>query len=195
DEAAHEDEAAHDHDHGPEDPHFFTDPARMADAVDGLATCVAEAAGLDSGEADSLEESALAYESRLDELDSEVEEILAPVTPENRVLVTDHEVFSYFADRYGFEVAGTIIPSTSSQSEPDARALADLADLLRDKEVSAVFTDSTSSPELSEALAGEVDGVSVVALHTESLSPDGADTYEEMVRSNASKIADALGGG
>ena len=110
------------------------------------------------------------------------------------VLVTNHEVFGYFADRYGFEVAATVIPSGSTMDGTSAGELADLADLLIDEGVSVVFSDTSASDQLAQTLADEVGSVAVVALFTESLGDadsDGA-SYIDMVRSNAERIAAAL---
>ena len=54
------------------------------------------------------------YVAELEALDAEIEATLAAVPPERRVLVTNHEVFGYFADRYDFEVVGAVIPSLTT---------------------------------------------------------------------------------
>ncbi len=110
------------------------------------------------------------------------------------MLVTNHEVFGYFADRYGFEVLGTVIPSLSTLSEPSAQELADLADAVAAAGVPAVFAEASSPTALAEALAAEGTDVAVVELFSESLAGpgSGAATYVEMVRTNAQRIAAAL---
>ncbi len=191
-EAAHRDEEDHseeeDHsDHEGDDPHFFTDPARMAVAADGLADCIVEA--IPSVDTDASD----AYIDELLALDSEVEERLAEIPPDRRVLITNHEVFGYFADRYGFEVAGAIIPGGSTLSAANPGQLADLAALIEAEEVHAIFVDTSSSSQLAEVLAAEVGDVAVVGLFSESLGSDGGETYVEMVRTNAERIAKGLG--
>jgi zinc/manganese transport system substrate-binding protein len=171
------------------DPHFFTDPARMAIAAEGLTDCIVGAVpGLDT---DEVRSSADAYVAQVEELDSAVEATLAAIPEENRVLITNHEVFGYFADRYGFEVAGAILP-LSTQAEADAAELAELVDLIEAEGVPAVFGDTSAPDELAEALAAEVGDVEVVALFSESLGPDGGESYIEMVTTNAQRITDAL---
>lgn len=178
-----------DDEHSGVDPHFFSDPARMAVAAEGLTDCIV--AAVPALDTEDVRTTAEEYIAELEELDAEVESALASVPEERRVLVTNHEVFGYFADRYGFEVAGAILP-TSTQSEADAAALAELAELIQAEGVAAVFADTSAPNQLADALAAEAGEVQVVELFSESLGPDGGETYVEMVRTNAQRIADAL---
>ena len=102
-----------------DDPHLFTDPVRMQQAATFIAAELADAVpALDT--AAVQERQVAAYAADLDALDAEVEELLAVVPAEDRLLVTNHEVFGYFADRYDFEVIGAIIPGGSTLAEPSA---------------------------------------------------------------------------
>ncbi|MEM9711674.1 MAG: zinc ABC transporter substrate-binding protein [Actinomycetota bacterium] len=197
----HSDEEGHDHgdDHGDDhghshdgdDPHFFTDPVRMADAVDGIATFLADVEGIDQV---ALDTAVAAYLAELEALDAEVTELVDGIPDESRVLITNHEVFAYFADQYGFEVVGTIIPSGSTADGASAGELAELAEVIEDEGVPAIFSDTSASDELAQTLADEVGDVAVVELYTESLGEEGSDgaTYLDMVRTNAERIAAAL---
>ena len=181
-----------DHDPEGQDPHFFTDPARMAASVDAMAGFLVD--NLDGIDAEVLRSSADDYIAALEALDADVEATLAAVPPEQRVLVTGHGVFGYFADRYGFDVVGTVIPSGSTTDGASAGALADLAELIEDEGAPAIFADASSSRELSDTLADEVGGITVVELFSESLGEPGSGgaTYLDMIRTNAERIADAL---
>ena len=175
------------------DPHFFTDPSRMADAVNGIVAFLdAEVDGLDS---EALNAAGDEYLAELADLDAEVEQLLAVIPEEQRTLLTNHEVFGYFADRYGFEVVGAVLPGGSTVESASAGELADLAELIEAEGVSAIFADTSSSSALADTLAAEVGEVAVVELYSESLGEvdsDGA-TYVEMIRTNANRIAGALG--
>lgn len=182
-----------DGDHGGVDPHFFGDPVRMAAAVDGMVEFfVAEVDGLD---VDALERSATEYLDALSEVDAEVSQLVDALDPAARVLVTNHEVFGYFADRYGFEVVGAVVPGGSTVEAASAADLAELAEIVRAKGVRAIFADTSSSDDLVDALASEVGDVEVVELYSESLGEPGSDgaTYLEMVLTNAKRITTALG--
>lgn len=188
-----EHDSAHDdhegHDHGP-DAHFFTDPARMSDAARGILATLLELPGVDR---DAVRSRGEAYIAELDALDREIEATLQAIPPAARVLVTNHGVLDHFADRYGFEVAGTVIPSGSTTGV-SAADLARLADVMRSRQVRVVFTDASSSDSLARTLADEVGDVAVVELFTESLGDEesGADSYLSMMRINAQRVAEAL---
>jgi zinc/manganese transport system substrate-binding protein len=176
-----------------EDPHLFTDPVRMAEAAALIARqLVAEIPVLDTPEGAGR---VADYLAALDALDAEVEDHLAGIPAEDRLLVTNHEVFGYFADRYDFEVLGAIIPGGSTLAEPSAADLADLVTVIDERDVPAIFAESSSPARLAEALAAEGAAVAVVELYSESLGEPGSpgDTYIGMVRTNAERIAAALG--
>jgi zinc/manganese transport system substrate-binding protein len=174
------------------DPHFFTDPVRVRTAARHIADELAmDIDGLDTA---AYRERVDDYLAELAALDQEVAATLASVPAERRVLVTNHEVFAYFADRYAFEVLGTVIPSGSTLAEPSASGLGDLADAIARAGVPAIFVETSSPKRLAEALAAEGTGVEVVELYSESLGEPGSEgaTYIDMVRTNAERIAAAL---
>lgn len=180
-----------DHAHGAGDPHFFTDPARMAAAAAGIVGFLDdEVAGFDADFAAAADR----YLDDLRALDAEVEETLAAIEPADRILVTNHEVFGSFADRYGFEVVGTVLPGATTSEAASGGELRDLAEVIRDEGVPAIFVETSSPGRLAATLAEEVGDVSVVELFAESLGENGtaADTYEGMMRENAQRIVDAL---
>jgi zinc/manganese transport system substrate-binding protein len=179
---------------GGTDPHFFTDPARMATAAQAIGDFLVD-------EVPTLDTPAFARQVRatvdeLHALDAEVERTLSAVPADRRTLVTNHEVFGYFADRYGFDVVGAVIPAGTTQAEPSAEQLAELADTIEERGVPAIFVETSSPTRLADALAEEVGDVDVVELFSESLGDEGSggETYAAMMRTNATRIADALAG-
>jgi zinc/manganese transport system substrate-binding protein len=182
----------HDHDHSGADPHFFTDPMRMAAAVEGIVEFLqSEVAFADPA---ALDASADAYIDELIAVDAEVEGLVGLIPEDGRVMVTNHEVFGYFADRYGFEVVGVVIPGGGTTDSVSAGELAELAEVIESEGVPAIFADTSSSDQLVQTLAAEVGDIQVVPLFTESLGAadsEGA-TYLDMVRTNGQRISDAL---
>ena len=200
DDKDHDDHEGHDdhddhegHDHGGIDPHFFTDPARMAVVVEELSEfLVANFPNVDQGFVSTAND----YAQELIDLDEEVNEILSEIPQEGKVLVTNHAVFAYFADSYGFEILGEIIPSASTLSSANAQQLASLADELSSNSVKAIFADASASDTLARTLAAEVGDIEVITLFTESLGEPGSSgaNYIEMVKFNAQAIASGLVG-
>lgn len=172
------------------DPHVWLDPQR-----------VAEAASLIAGELAAVDPDidwsgrAATYADALDGVDTSIVELLAAVRPEERKLVTNHDAFGYFADRYGFEIIGVVIPGGSTLADPSSAELASLVEVMRAEDVAALFTESTTSPALADAVAAELgQDVVVVELYSGSLGPpgSGADTLSGMLIINAERIASVL---
>ena len=191
----HDEEKDHDdhegHDHGGIDPHFFTDPARMAIVAQELSEVLAaNFPDADQGFVSTAND----YVQQLQDLDSEVEETLSVISSDKRLLVTNHGVFAYFADRYSFTILGEIIPSSSTLASASAQQLASLAEEIKESQVKAIFADASSSDALAQTLADEVNDVKVINLYTESLGDPGSsgDSYIDMIRFNAEAIASAL---
>ncbi len=198
DEHGHEDEhmeaedehGHHDHDHGALDPHFWFDPVRVKIAVNEIA---ARLSALDPQSAGTYYANAAAYENELDELHAWTQEQVELVPSERRFLVTSHDSLSYFADVYGFEVVGLVIPSLSTHVEPSAEHIAGLIETVHEYEVPAVFGETTVDQKIVEALSRET-GAELVQLYSGSLGEEGsgADTYLGMVRTNVERIVGAL---
>jgi len=120
---------------------------------------------------------------------------LASVPEDQRVLVTDHDALGYLAERYDYDVVGVVIPGGSTLGDPNSRELAELVSTIEDQQVRAIFGDATVSPDLLLTLSEEVGGaIEVVELLVGSLGgPDsGAESYLEMMMTNATRIATAL---
>lgn len=177
-----------------DDAHFFTDPLAMAEVVDALAAALPEQ--VPDLDAEALRQQGDALVAELKALHEELEATLDEVPADRRVLITDHDVLASFADRYDFEIIATVIPSGSTSDGVSGGALAELAALLRSTGSPAVFVEQTASQDLADTLAAEVGEVAVVPLYAESLGPPDseASTYAAMMRLNAQRIADALGG-
>jgi len=179
---------------GPADPHVWMDPLQMVEATTVIAAELERI--LPGGEwvargAD--------YASDLVDLDLEISDLLGVSTGDSgdgRVLVTNHDSLGYFAQRYRLEVVGVVVPGGSTLAEPSSSDLADLVAILRDTGVRAIFAETTEPTALVESVAAEVGGdVSVVELFIGSLGGpgSGAETYIEMLRTDATLIAAELG--
>ena len=183
-------DAAHEH-HDDGDPHFWLDPISVVKYVENIRDGLAQA---DPEGTKIYQANAAAYILQLQELDRWVVEQVKSIPPEKRLLVTNHESLGYFADRYGFKIAGTVIPSVSSDASPSAQQLAHLVDQIGSVKARAIFLETGSNPRLAEQVAGET-GVKVVTdLYTHSVTAPGgpAPTYIEMIKANVNAIVEAL---
>ena len=179
------------HDHSGDDPHVWFDPHRVSEALPALAQALKTSAGLDPAAVDACLAS---YQAELDAVDAEIAAMVEQVPAESRKLVTNHEALAYFADRYGFEVIGTVIPTPASMAQASPAQLEELAEIIEHEGVKALFAETVHSTDDVEALASRVGDVEVVTLYTGSLGPpgSGADTYIGFLRTNTELIVDAL---
>ncbi|WP_271986346.1 zinc ABC transporter substrate-binding protein AztC [Pseudoclavibacter terrae] len=178
---------------GMDDPHFWTDPARMSAVVDALSSQLAtDVAGLDRA---ALDASVADYAGQLDELDAWMQDQFDTIPSASKSLVTNHHVFGYLADRFGFTVVGTVIPGGTTLAAPSAADFAELSADITTAGVSTIFADASSPDDLARALANEAGiDVRVEPLFTESLTPagGGAESYLEMMRANTERITSGL---
>jgi len=168
---------------GAEDPHLWTDPLAVKAVVDALALDLKRQFGVD------LSARAADLDARLTALDAEIRMRVETLPPQRRRLVTGHESLGYFAQRYGFRLVGAVIPSLTTEAESSASSLEALKRLIRQNQVSVVFTELGTPPRTVEALARET-GVRAVSLGTHSLPADGS--YFSFERTLAGTILDAL---
>lgn len=168
---------------GAPDPHLWVDPLAMKSVVAALAPRLKQELGLD------VDQQSTELQARLDALDAEIAGMAAAIPPGERKLVTGHESLGYFAQRYGFELVGVIIPSLSSQAGVSAADLAVLKLAIQENQVEAIFTELGTPPAVARAI-GEETGVAVVELGTHALPLDGS--YFTFMRGLAGAIAGAL---
>ncbi|CAM5701411.1 zinc ABC transporter substrate-binding protein AztC [Streptomyces griseomycini] len=189
---------AHD-DGGPEeeggqpDPHFWTDPDRVRKAAGLIADQVIE--NVDGVNEETIRANTDRYDGQLADLTAWMEKSFARIPEEKRALVTNHHVFGYLADRFGFRVIGAVVPSGTTLASPSSSDLRSLTQAMREAGVRTVFADSSQPKRLAEVLRTELGGrVRVVELYSESLTEKGkgAGTYLQMMRANTTAMTDGL---
>jgi ABC-type Zn uptake system ZnuABC Zn-binding protein ZnuA len=177
--------------HGGNDPHFWLDPISVIKYTENIRDGLSQ---IDPAGKEVYARNTEAYIGKLRDLDAWITGQVEQVPEARRLLVTNHESFGYFADRYGFRVVGTVIPSVSTGASPSAQQLAQLVDRLKATKAPAVFLETGANAQLANQLAGET-GITVVTdLYTHSVTePNGnAPTYIEMMRYNVQKVVEAL---
>ena len=175
---------------GSVDPHMWLDPNNVIVYVENIREALTH---FDPAGAAVYQANAEAYGTELKSLDAWIVEQVNQIPAEKRLLVTNHEAFGYFAARYGFTIAGTVIESFSSDASPSAQQMAALIDQIKASGAPAIFLDAADNTTFAQQIADET-GVRVVTdLHLESLT-DGAPaaTYIDMMKNNVSQIVNAL---
>ena len=172
---------------GGDDPHWWTDPVATRRAVEAIRDALA-----DLGEGGRYSANATLYLKRLEELDAAIARCIERVPREDRKVVTTHDALGRFADRYGIEVIGTVLPSRSTAGQASSAQVARLVRDVRRAGVTAVFGEVTAGSDVGRAIAEEA-GVRVGGpLHVDSL---GDLSYTEATAANAEALVDGMSGG
>ena len=173
------------------DPHVWLDPTN---AMAWVRTIESALSVLSPHQAGAYRENAKAYLSQLEDLDEWIRGEVTKIPPESRRLVTDHHSFGYFADRYGFDLVGTVTGGFSTAAEPSARELVALQERIAALGVRALFVGTTIDAVVAARMAEDAD-ILVLPLYSGSLSSRAgpASTYLEMMRHNVSIIIEGLG--
>ncbi len=170
------------------DPHFWLDPISVVAYVDNIQRGLS---AIDPAGAEAYRAQAESYSEQLRELDVWIKAEVEKIPAERKLLVTNHESFGYFADRYGFRIVGTVFPTAGAEGTPSALQLAKLVQDIESTGAPAIFLETGSNADLAEQIAGET-GVEVVTdLYTHSLGTD-VPTYLDMMRWNVDRIVEAL---
>ena len=114
-----------------------------------------------------------------------------------RKLVTTHDSLGYFADRYGVEVVGSVIPSLSTQAQPSAGDIAELVDQVRDEGVEAVFPEAGSASGSSRRSRARPGAEVGEPLWADTLGDEGsgAETYVDAMAANTAALVEGMSGG
>ena len=115
---------------------------------------------VDAAHAGTYKANTDAYLAKLGDLDKYIAAQIATIPAGNRKMVTNHDAFHYYIDRYGLTFVGSIIPSMSSDSAPIGPGRA-LITKIKAENVKAIFLESSINPKLAEQI-GKDAGVKVV---------------------------------
>ncbi|UYG07608.1 metal ABC transporter solute-binding protein, Zn/Mn family [Halomonas sp. M4R1S46] len=185
---AHEDEHGHDaHAHGGLDPHAWQDlglgPLYVTNIRDGLISA-------DPDHAEAYRERAARYLEEIAALDAEIH-ALVDALPEATSVITGHDSFGHFARAYGVSFLSPV--GLSSEAEPSAANMARLIDVIRERNVQALFHENMTSPAMIDQLAEETGLPVAGTLYADALAAEGeASTWLGMMRHNARLLHDAL---
>jgi zinc/manganese transport system substrate-binding protein len=185
--------AADEHAHGEFDPHVWHSVANVIQMTKVIREALVQA---DPAHAAVYQANAEAYLQQLQELDTWVYAEVKKLPENQRRLVTSHDTFGYFAERYGFEIIGTALGAVSTEgADPSAAEVAALVDDIRSAGVSALFAENVHNPALMQQIADEAGVRLAPPLYSDALGEPGSagDTYLKLMRYNVTTIVDALG--
>lgn len=177
-----------------DDPHWWQDPLKAIVAVEAIRD---ELIAVDPAGRGTYTGNAAGYIGELERLHAEVARCMDRVPEDERRLVTSHDALGHYADRYGIEVVGAVLPALTTQAQPSAGETAELVELIRETGVSTVFPEAGVSGELEAAIAGEAGAVVGGELWADALGPEGSDgsTYIASIQANTEKLVAGFSGG
>jgi ABC-type Zn uptake system ZnuABC Zn-binding protein ZnuA len=178
---------------GGTDPHWWQNPRNAEIAVRRIRDALIAA---DPGGRAAYAANAGAYLARLRHLDRAIAACMDAIPAARRKLVTDHDALGYYADRYGIDVIGTVIPALSTQAQASAGAVAKLARTIRRAGVGTIYSESSVNPKLARAIARDSGAQLGPALYADSLGPDDSPgaTYIGSLRANTLALAGGFTG-
>ena len=178
------------------DPHVWMDVTLWSQTVDSIVTALSEVAPECT---DAITERADAYKAQLTALNEWVTASVASVPERQRILVTAHDAFAYYGRAYNIEVEG--IQGISTESEASLRDIRTVADTVAERQVPALFVESSINPRTTEAVLQAVQDRGFEAsiggqLFSDAMGENGTmtGTYIGMIYSNTRIITEALGG-
>lgn len=181
----------HTHGHDEVDPHVWQDPKRAQMMVRRIA------AGLSAADPDgrvAYDTNAERYVEEIEALHAWVEAQFADIPRERRRIVTSHDAFAYYGERYGVDFLAA--QGVTTRGEPSAQHVARLVQQIRRERISGIFIEGMANPRILEQVAAESGARVGGTLYSDALSgPDGpAPSYLAMIRHNTVRIAEAIAG-
>ena len=174
---------------GQVNPHLWLDvayarayAARIADELERL----------DPAHAAEITTTAAAYDTRLAALDADIRSRLTAIPQADRIVISFHDAFPYFARAYGLTFDGTVVDAPGQ--DPSAGQVEALIGEIRAKGVKAILAEAQFSDKLVRAIADETGATVVSDLYTDSVGDAPVDTYEAVMRWDTDHLLEILAG-
>lgn len=132
------------------------------------------------------------YLRKLEILDQWIEENFDSIPLEKRQIITAHDAFGYFSDRYGVQVLSPV--GISTEAEPTPKTIANLIDIIRKKRIKIIFIENIGNPKILKQIADETGAKIGAVIYSDALSEqeEPGYNYEAMMRHNVSLFKQAM---
>lgn len=175
--------------------HNATDPHAWMSAMNGITYARNITAALSSRypeHAQLFASNLERYTKQLEEADVYIKAQIQRIKPEHRILVTSHDAFRYYGNRYGIQLESVL--GTTTDAEVQIKDIDNLMKVIEDNKLPAIFVESTINPKLLEQIARDKEIVIGGQLYADALGPEGsgAETYVDMIRHNTDVIVSGL---
>jgi ABC-type Zn uptake system ZnuABC Zn-binding protein ZnuA len=171
------------------DPHAWMDVLHGLRYIENIKNALVQ---LDPDNQQQYEFNYGVYRQQLEDLHTEIQVLIDSIPEKQRILITSHDAFQYFGQRYGIRLEAVL--GTSTDADVQTSDIARLTRILQKEQVPAIFIESTINPRLLQQLARDNKVRIGGELYSDSLGPRGspASTYYDMLRHNARTISRAL---
>ncbi|WP_394214344.1 metal ABC transporter substrate-binding protein [Brachybacterium vulturis] len=179
--AAAEGEGHEGHDHGPDDPHLWHDPVRMAELADAIGRRLGE---LSPQNAQVFTDAATALRTELEALDAELAESFGAIEGE-KTFITSHAAYAYLAERYELQQIG--IAGVDPETEPSPQRLLALESVVQEEQVTTIFFETSASPKVARTLAQNL-GIASQELDNLETQQSPENDYPQVMRKNCAEL-------
>ena len=174
-----------DHDHGEFDPHAWLS---TNNAKTWLNVIAAKLSSIDPGNAGTYYANANEARNELDDLDIEVNQMLAPVR--GGKFIVFHDAYQYFETVYDFAASGAI--SLSDASDPGAARIAEIAARIKSQDIDCVLSEPQFNAGLVKTVMDGTDATTHVIDPVGFGIEAGSSLYPKLIRAMAQSLVDCL---
>ena len=173
------------------DPHCWMDASKGLVYIKNILDALIE---LDPANKEGYTRNYNSYRKEIIELDEYIEDKIREIPMEKRVLITSHDAFAYYGQRYSIQVEALM--GISTEAEAQTSDMIRVNKTIRERKIPAIFVESTINPKLINQIAKDNDIKIGGELFADSIGnkESGADTYIKMLKQNTDVIVQALSG-
>ncbi len=181
--------AGHEHSHNA-DPHIWTSPINAIQMVENIENALVK---IDGQNGEFYKENAHEYIHNLEELDSQFREVVSNSNSKT-IYFGGRFAMSYFAHEYDLNYVAAF-DSCQAKSEPSARLIVKIIDMMRLHSVKIVLHEEMTDPKAARIIAEEIDGEALLLHSCHNVSKaemEAGATYLSLMEQNVANLQRAL---